>query len=647
MSVRSSEHRIRWTLTVTSLGVLFTLVIAAIWNNRFLTEQPSPTGSDVVRHSTPTTKSVDLATVPVDVESSWRRIDDPSLDGWDSEALSDEISSALNALGQLIVHPEGINLAATGKISDEGFTCRALLPESRQTVFDDGVIRVERAQADPGTRDRQADAGHQGPAGLAEALRAVAAPFRDAADVRFKFKLVQLESADSGVTTRQFFAVSGRTVDGVIEQNATWLARWTKTSDGETPKLLWIEDTDFEQVTSNSTSGPLFADCTKSVLGKNNSFQQQFLFGMNHWLERIQDTRYFAPLGNPGLTLGDVNGDGLDDLYVCQEAGLPNRLFLQQRDGSAVDASEAWGVNWLESSRSALLVDLDNDGDQDLVVTIIGGLVIASNDRQLNFTIRSVLSTDDDTMSLSAADYDNDGDLDIYACVNYPNDFFAQSGDISVLGGASNRVYHDANNAGRNSLFRNDISRGGQWQFTDVTTDVGMDANNRRFSLAAAWEDYDNDGDQDLYVGNDFGRNNLFRNESGNGTARFVDVANEALVEDSASGMSVAWADVDRDGHTDLYVGNMFSAAGGRITSDPRFKPGANDRVRNRLRRFSRGSTLLKNLGDGSFLDVSIAAGVNVGRWAWSSNFLDINNDGWEDILVANGYITTDDTSDL
>ncbi len=630
------------------VGVLISLVSAtSIWLGRFPSKRPSPTGAAAARQSTPMTKSADVATVPLDIVSSWEKTDNPHLDGWESEAFSEKSSEVLDNLGQLLVHPERVNITAMEGIADEGFHCRVLLPEARHTVFEDEAIRVERAIADPSTGNRPSAVTHRGPAGLAEALRTVAAPFKDATSVRFKFKLVQLETSGRNTTTRQLFAVSGRTAEGMLEQNATWLARWTTAGPGETPKLLRIEVTDFEQVTSHSPNGPLFADCTKSVLAQNDSFQQQFLYGMNHWLERIQDTRYFTPLGNPGLALGDVNGDGLDDLYVCQEAGLPNRLFLQQPDGTAHDASHAWGVDWLESSRSALLVDLDNDGDQDLVVAILGGLVVASNEHQRGYTIRALLSTDDDTMSLSAADYDNDGDVDLYACVNYPNDFFAQTGDISVLGGASNRVYHDANNAGRNSLFRNDIPQDGQWQFTDVTTDVGMDVNNRRFSLAAAWEDYDNDGDQDLYVANDFGRNNLFRNDIGQGMARFVDVAKEAQVEDSTSGMSVAWADVDRDGTMDLYVGNMFSAAGGRITTDPRFKPHANEEVRTRLRRFSRGSTLLKNLGHGSFRDVSIAAGVNVGRWAWSSNFLDINNDGWEDIVVANGYITTDDTSDL
>ena len=149
MSVRWSENKIRWILTVASVGVLITLVIAAIWNNRFLTAQPSPTRSDSAHQSTPTTKPADLATVPVDVESSWIKIDDPNLDGWDSEALSDEIGSALNALGLLIVHPERINITATARVADEGFACRALLPETQQTVFEDEATHDRHITANP------------------------------------------------------------------------------------------------------------------------------------------------------------------------------------------------------------------------------------------------------------------------------------------------------------------------------------------------------------------------------------------------------------------------------------------------------------------------------------------------------------------
>ena len=96
----------------------------------------------------------------------------------------------------------------------------------------------------------------------------------------------------------------------------------------------------------------------------------------------------------------------------------------------------------------------------------------------------------------------------------------------------------------------------------------------------------------------------------------------------------------------DVYISNMFSAAGSRITYQDAFKRDAPE-VKTRLQRFARGNTLLKSLEDGTFSDVSTEAGLTMGRWAWSSNFVDLNNDGWEDLIVANGYITTDDIGDL
>jgi hypothetical protein len=199
--------------------------------------------------------------------------------------------------------------------------------------------------------------------------------------------------------------------------------------------------------------------------------------------------------------------------------------------------------------------------------------------------------------------------------------------------------YHDANNGGANVMLRNE----GDFAFRDVTKQCGLDANNRRFSQAAAWEDFDNDGDPDLYVANDFGRNNLYRNDGG----VFTDIAAQAGVEDLSAGMSVSWADYNRDGRMDLYVGNMFSSAGNRISYQRRFKSGAADETVAGFRRHARGNSLFENLGDGTFRDVSVACGATMGRWAWASPFVDLNNDGWQDLIVANGYVTNDDSGDL
>ncbi|MCA9151025.1 MAG: VCBS repeat-containing protein, partial [Planctomycetales bacterium] len=161
-------------------------------------------------------------------------------------------------------------------------------------------------------------------------------------------------------------------------------------------------------------------------------------------------------------------------------------------------------------------------------------------------------------------------------------------------------------------------------------------------------EDFDNDGDQDLYVANDFGRNNLYRNDSG----QFVDIANTVGVEDQASGMSVSWGDFNHDGNMDVYVSNMFSSAGNRITYQPQFSQGVANATIEKLRRMARGNTLFVNetAPNGSrvvFRDLSEDLGVTMGRWAWASKFVDLNNNGWQDLVVANGYLTNERPNDL
>lgn len=376
------------------------------------------------------------------------------------------------------------------------------------------------------------------------------------------------------------------------------------------------------------------------MLNDDRSFREQLAFGLNHWLGRVERVHGIHAFARWGIALGDLNGDGLDDVYVCQTGGLPNRLYLHKSDGTATECAHRVGVDWLDHTSSALFVDLNNDGHQDLVVATTTGLVVMANDGAGGLVVRATLApADNDPHGLSASDYDGDGDLDLYLCTEFANRQTMRN--ESPVG----FVYHDANDGGANVLYRNDITAGtnGPWEFTDVTRETGLDVNNRRHSLAAAWEDYDNDGDPDLYVANDYGQDCLYRNDNGS----FIDVAPEAGVVDFGSGMSVSWGDYNRDGWMDLYVGNMFSAAGNRITRQDNFKPRADDGLRAIYTRFAKGNSLFQNSVAGIFQDVGGAASVEMGRWAWSSVFADLNNDGWEDLLVANGYITTEDTDDL
>lgn len=594
------------------------------------------------------------ARVPTTQTASWDEIDDPSKDGWDTEVFANEATKQLKSLGKLLADPDKIDDASVGKLIIDDFACEPLRPENLETIRDDQLLKIDRLRS-AATDQHSNQLPLRGAGDLAEAMRAVAKPLSGATDVRFKAKVFNVTPTPGGITTRQYFSISGRTKSGTVEQHATWEIGWTTDTSDTPPRMQWLRVKEFEQTASQLTHGALFTDCTESVLGKNQSYQHQFLRGMNDWLERIQDNSPFAILGNPGLAVGDVNGDGLDDLYVCQEAGLPNRLFIQNPDGSAREESAAWGLDWLQSSRSALFVDLDNDSDQDLVVSILGGVVVAENDGKGHFRLRDVLATSEDTMSLSAVDYDLDGRLDIYVCAYHENGRFESDTSHALPGASAGFVVHDANNGGTNSLFHNRISNDGNWSFKDVTREVGLNTNNHRWSLAASWDDFDNDGDQDLYVANDYGRDHFYRNDLKSPATtppsevkpQFTDISTTARVEDSATGMSMTWGDYNRDGWMDAFVSNMWSSAGQRVTYQKKFQEGAYAEQKQRIQRLARGNTLLQNQGDGTFSDQSAPAGIEMGRWAWGSHFIDVNNDGWEDLIVSNGYITTEDTGDL
>ena len=112
--------------------------------------------------------------------------------------------------------------------------------------------------------------------------------------------------------------------------------------------------------------------------------------------------------------------------------------------------------------------------------------------------------------------------------------------------------------------------------------------------------------------------------------------------------MSAAWGDYDNDGDLDLYASNMWSSAGQRLTSNLQFEDVASSQeTLEKFQRQARGNSLFRNNGDGTFTDWSEAAGVTMGRWAWASDFLDFDNDGLLDLFIQNGYITGERLDDL
>ena len=542
---------------------------------------------------------------------------EPTADGWDSEVANDAISARKKQLAKVLGAAGGVDRDALAECLVPGGRSSELLPQQRDTVFR-GLLEVEKAAAPFPSAERLA---------TDEALLGLLSVFDLAAPRRLELKPVHIEVEGDRAEVELRVHVFGASPRGQLQQNAVWDTTWALGDGSAPPRLESILAESFEQIHGPADGGPLFDDVTAHLFADEPAFGSQLALGQRHWGARIDRALGTDILGHQGLAVGDVNGDGREDFYLNQGTSLPNRLFLQQADGTVRDAAATAAVDYLNNSPSSLLLDLDNDGDQDLAVAV-GQLLLHANDGHGSFTVEAVIPTST-VMSLAAADFDSDGDLDLYACrYNSTQD-------------TAPRPFHDANNGKQNLLLRND----GNFRFTDVTAASGMDENNRRFSFAAAWEDFDNDGDQDLYVANDFGRNNLYRNQDG----RFEDVAAELGVEDLSTGMSVDWSDFDRDGWMDLYVGNMFSSAGNRTTYQRRFQPRLSATVRGQFRRLARGNSLFRNTGAGGpvFEDRSLESGVNMGRWSWSSLFADLDNDGWQDLVVANGYVTNDDADDL
>ena len=333
-----------------------------------------------------------------------------------------------------------------------------------------------------------------------------------------------------------------------------------------------------------------------------------------------------------GCVFIDVNNDGFLDLFLCNNNSA-NKLWINNGGTSFTEAGAVWGVNFNGPGRGVSGADFDNDGNVDIMIgnwssplklyknsgssftdytstaginfTSWGGTInwfdydndgkadailgndgvpyhynyLFHNDNLTSFTnvaYTAGIVDSTSTLTITCADYDNDGDLDVFC------------GTQTML------------NSKTDFLYRNN----GNGSFTDVTSASGLIV--MGYSWNADWGDFDNDGDMDIYVGNSNAANNLFKN---NGDGTFTDVSVQYGVADPSSTFSCGWADYDNDGDLDLYVANASSWIDKLYRND--------------------GST---------FTDVAAIVGTNDTRHSSCISWGDYNNDGFMDVyLNSNG----------
>jgi hypothetical protein len=358
-----------------------------------------------------------------------------------------------------------------------------------------------------------------------------------------------------------------------------------------------------------------------------------------------------------GLALGDFDGDGWCDVYFCALDGT-NALYRNLGGWRFEDVTGRAGVGgagW--RSTGAVFADVDGDGDLDLFVNSLGRgthcFANQGNGRFREVTEEAGLSSRTGSLGLALGDVDGDGDLDLYVA-NYGThailrgggraDLKQVNGNWEVTGPYADRlrvVDGRLEEVGEpDVLYRND----GRGRFEPVPWNSEWFRDERGSPMPAPWDfglgvqirDINEDGFPDIYVCNDFQTvDRLWIND---GHGRFRLLSKLAMREQSYASMGVDFADIDRDGHLDFFVVEMMSREHARrmrhvlgfqpVFSVPGFFENRPEVARN---------TLFWNRGDGTYAEIAQFAGVQASEWSWQSVFLDVDLDGFEDILVANG----------
>lgn len=335
-----------------------------------------------------------------------------------------------------------------------------------------------------------------------------------------------------------------------------------------------------------------------------------------------------------GVALGDINNDGLQDIYLTSNLN-ENKLYLNKGDFKFEDISEKANVAGTKAwSTGVSMVDINADGYLDIYVCNSGDVKgdnkqneFFINNGDLTFTERaSELGLDDKGFSTHASffDYDNDGDLDVYLL----NNSYQAIGSFNLT--KNERPKRDV--LGGDKLFENKDGL-----FIDVSEKAGIYGSVIGFGLGVTVGDMNNDGWQDIYVSNDFFERDYLYINNQDGT--FKECLTSSINSISGASMGADAADINNDGYNDIFITEMLPSEYDRLKTVTTFEDWNKYQynVKNDYyHQFTRNMLQLNN-SDLTFTEVGRFSGVEASDWSWGALFFDMDNDGLKDLFIANG----------
>lgn len=344
-----------------------------------------------------------------------------------------------------------------------------------------------------------------------------------------------------------------------------------------------------------------------------------------------------------GVAIGDINNDGLADIYLTGNM-VPNKLYLNKGNLEFEDISKAAGIEGNKPwSTGVNMVDINEDGLLDIYVSNAGNMKgnnhdndLYINNGDLTFTEKAAeynLAKTGFSTHATFFDYDKDGDLDAYILNN-------SNIPVSSLGYAEQRHVRAQDWEGVPDIFKgvgDMLLRNDGGKFVDVSEEAGIYGSLIGFGLGVMVTDINKDLYPDLYVSNDFYERDYLYINNQDGT--FSEEIKEWTQHLSLSAMGIDIADINNDGHSEIFITDMLPEADERVKSVMEFE-GYNVFNLKRSKDFYQQyiqNTLQLNNGNGSFSEIAYYSGVDATDWSWAGLLVDMDNDGLRDIFITNG----------